>query len=205
MPEALGFKEVILQQNPEAIESFVEVIQNSIRDLRSCYDEFVKAIEKKILSTLKIDEDDYAVYKPIIENRYKAVKTELMPIDMKNFHARLTGKYADRKTWIEAVCYSILNKALENIKDSEKDFLFMSIQDRFFQLDDYVEMHKLGDENVIRLHITQNKEKAFVKQVLIPKESMSEVERLEQQIEQLLSGDDSINMAALMKLIKKKM
>ena len=128
-----------------------------------------------------------------------------MPIDMKNFHARLTGKYADRKTWIEAVCYSILNKALENIKDSEKDFLFMSIQDRFFQLDDYVEMHKLGDENVIRLHITQNKEKAFVKQVLIPKESMSEVERLEQQIEQLLSGDDSINMAALMKLIKKKM
>jgi hypothetical protein len=98
-----------------------------------------------------------------------------------------------------------LNKALENIKDSEKDFLFMSIQDRFFQLDDYVEMHKLGDENVIRLHITQNKEKAFVKQVLIPKESMSEVERLEQQIEQLLSGDDSINMAALMKLIKKKM
>ena len=128
-----------------------------------------------------------------------------MPIDMKNFHARLTGKYADRKAWIEAVCYSILNKALENIKDSEKDFLFMSIQDRFFQLDDYVEMHKLGDENIIRLHITQNKEKAFVKQVLIPKESMSEVERLEQQIEQLLSGDDSINMAALMKLIKKKM
>ena len=201
----MGFKEVILQQNPEAIESFVEVIQNSIRDLRSCYDEFVKAIEKKILSTLKINEDDYTVYKPIIENRYKSVKTELMPIDMKNFHARLTGKYADRKTWIEAVCYSILSKALENIKDSEKDFLFMSIQDRFFQLDDYVEMHKLGDENVIRLHITQNKEKAFVKQVLIPKESMSEVERLEQQIEQLLSGDDSINMAALMKLIKKKM
>ena len=205
LPEALGFKEVILQQNPEAIESFVEVIQNSIRDLRSCYDEFVKAIEKKILSTLKINEDDYTVYKPIIENRYKAVKTELMPIDMKNFHARLTGKYADRKTWIEAVCYSILSKALENIKDGEKDFLFMSIQDRFFQLDDYVEMHKLGDEEVIRLHITQNKEKALVKQVLIPKESMSEVERLEQQIEQLLSGDDSINMAALMKLIKKKM
>ena len=63
----------------------------------------------------------------------------------------------------------------------------------------------LGDENVIRLHIIQNKEKAFVKQVLIPKESMSEVERLEQQIEQLLLGDDSINMAVLMKLIKKKM
>ena len=31
------------------------------------------------------------------------------------------------------------------------------------------------------------------------------MQALEQQIEQLLSGDDSINMAALMKLIKKKM
>lgn len=205
LPDALGFKEVILQQNPEAIESFVEVIQNSIRDLRSCYDEFIKAIEKKILSTLRIKEDDYAVYKPIIEARYKSVKTELMPIDMKNFHARLTGKYADRKTWIEAVCYSILNKALENIKDSEKDFLFISIQDRFFQLDDYVEMHKYADEEVIRLHITQNNDKALVKQVLVPKDSMAEVEMLEKQLEQLLSHDESINMAALMKLIKRKM
>ncbi len=205
LPEALGFKEVLLKQNPEAIESFVDVIQSSIRDLRSCYDEFIKSIEKKILSATKIKEEEYAVYKEFIEKRYKNVRTELMPLDMKNFYSRLIGKYSDRKSWIEAVCYSILGKPLENIKDSEKDFLFMSIQDRLFQLDDYVEMHKIDDEGVMRFHITQNKEKPFVKQVVIPKESYAEVETLEKQIEKLLTGDESINLAALMNIIKKKM
>ena len=205
LPEALGFCEVVLSQNPEAIDSFVTVLQNAIRNLRSCYDDYVKSVEQEILRALKIKETEYSSYKTIIDNRYKYVKAALMPNDVKNFHSRLIGKYDNRTAWIESVCYAVLNKPLEKIKDSEKAFLLTSLRDKLFQLDDYVEMHKSDNESVVRLHITQNKEGAITKQVVVPKESIQEVNQLEKKIEELLSSDNTVNVAALINLIKKKL
>lgn len=205
LPESLGFREVVLTQNPEAIDSFVSVLQNAIRSLRSCYDDYVKSVEYQILEALKIKEVDFLVYKPIIDNRYKSVNVALMPNDLKNFHSRLVGQYDNRTAWIEAVCYAVLNKPLEKIKDSEKVFLITSLHDKLFQLDDYVEMHKTDNESIVRLHITQNKEGSITKQVVVPKESIQEVSRLEKKIEELLSADNTVSMAALINLIKKKL
>lgn len=205
LPEALGFKEIIISQNPEAIGSFVTVLQDSIRSLRTCYDDFLKSIEKYILNIFKISKTDYIDYKPIIDNRYKSIIIDLMPYDVKNFHSRLVGKFVDRKTWIESVCYVVLNKPLENIKDSEKTFLLISLRDKIFQLDDYVEMHKSNDESIIRLHITQNKGNSLTKQVIIPNESLEEVNILQNKIESVFSSNDSLNMAALFQIIKNKL
>ena len=205
LPEALGFREVVLTQNPEAIDSFVSVLQNAIRNLRSCYDDYVKSIEQQILKALNIKETDFSAYKPIIDSRYKSVKVALMPNDVKNFHSRLIGNFDNRTTWIESVCYAVLNKPLENIKDTEKAFLLTSLRDKLFQLDDYVEMHKTDNESIVRLHITQNKEGAITKQVVVPQESIQEVSQLEKKIEELLSADNTVNVAALINLIKKKL
>lgn len=205
LPEALGFREVVLTQNPEAIDSFVSVLQNAIRNLRSCYDDYVKSIEWQILKALKIKETDFATYKTIIDSRYKFVKAALMPNDVKNFHSRMIGKYDNRTTWIESVCHAVLNKPLEKIKDTEKAFLLTSLRDKLFQLDDYVEMHKSDNESIVRLHITQNKEGAITKQIVVPKGSIQEVSQLEKKIEDLLSADNTINMAVLINLIKKKL
>lgn len=205
LPEALGFREVVLTQNPEAIESFVTVLQNAIRNLRSCYEDYVRSIEQHILKALRIKETDFSSYKPIIDKRYQMVKASLMPNDIKNFHSRLIGQYDNRTLWIESVCYAVLNKPLEKIKDTEKAFLLTSLQDRLFQLDDYVEMHKTDSESVVRLHITQNKEGSITKQVVVPQESIEEVSQLEQKIENMLSTDNTVNVAALINLIKKEL
>ena len=98
-----------------------------------------------------------------------------------------------------------MNKPLEKIKDTEKAFLLTSLRDKLFQLDDYVEIHKTGNESIVRLHITQNKEGAITKQVVVPQESIQEVSQLEKRIEELLSADNVVNVAALINLIKKKL
>lgn len=205
LPETLGFKEVALSQKPEAIDSFVEVLHSAIRELRSCYDDYIKQVELNILKTLAIKEENYTDYKPRIEKRYRNVKTELMTSDIRNFHARLTGKFADMRTWIESICYVVLNKPLESIKDSEKSYLMASLGDRLFQLDDYVEMHQEDSASVIRFHITQNKSAMKSQQVVIPEGKEKEVECLENKIESLLSEDESLNIAALVQLLNKKM
>lgn len=205
LPEALGFKEVTLTQNPEAIDSFVSVLHDCIRSLRSCYDDFIKSIEEEVLKALRIDESDFNVYKPQINGRYSHVKTGLMSADIKNFCSRFVGNYADRKLWIESICFVVLNKSLDKIKDSEKDFLIMSLHDKITQLDDYVEMHKSSNENVVRLHITQNNDAALSKQVVLSKSGEKEVEDIMKKIEATLGNDDNINMAVLINLIKKKL
>ena len=55
------------------------------------------------------------------------------------------------------------------------------------------------------MHITQNKEGAITKQVVIPQDGIREVSQLEKRIEELLSADNSVNVAALINLIKKKL
>ena len=203
LPEALGFQELVLTQKPEAIDSFVSVLQNAIRDLRSCYDNYIGSIELHILKALKISGTDYNTYKPIVDSRYRAVKAALMPTDIKNFHSRLVGQYDNRTTWIESVCYTILNKPLEKIKDAEKTFLLTSLSEKLFQLDDYVEMHKTDNESIVRLHITQNNEGSITKQIVVPAADAKEVDLLEKKIEDILSADNSVSVAALINLIKK--
>ena len=83
--------------------------------------------------------------------------------------------------------------------------MLTSLRDKLFQLDDYVEMHKSDNESIVRLHITQNKENAITKQVVVPQESIQEVSLLEKKIEDLLSADNTVNIAVLINLIKKKL
>ncbi len=204
LPEALGFRQDVMVRNPESVDSFVSVLQNAIRSLRGCYDDFVRSIERHILNALKVNENEFPAYKPIVDGRYKSVKAELMPNDVRTFHLRLTGSYDNYKEWVESISYAVLNKPLEKIKDAEKTFLLTSLTDKLFQLDDYVEMHKTDNESIVRLHITQNRGAAIAKQVVIPSHNIKEVDRLEKRIEDVLSSDNAINMAALINMIKRK-
>lgn len=205
LPDKLGFKDVIVTQNPEAIQSFVNVLGEATRALRECYGELIDTIEKKILSILKISEKEFVRYKPLVDARYRNVKVELMPTTMKNFHTRVISHWEENKGWIESLCYVILNKPLEQIQDAELPYLLATLQDYFHLLDDYVEMHKESNENVVRVHITRNKEKSLTKQVVLTTEAVTELADLEARIEKALGQDDSLNISALLQILKKKM
>jgi len=94
---------------------------------------------------------------------------------------------------------------LTEIRDTDKSFLLATLKDMLFQLDDYVEMHKTASEDVIRLHITQNKSKAVTTQVILSEAMRQEVNSLENKLESILSGDNSLDVAALIAILKKKL
>ena len=128
-----------------------------------------------------------------------------MPLNVKTFHSRLVGTYDNKKSWIEAVSYVALNKPLTEIKDVDKPHFFKTIQDMLFQLDDYVEMHKNEDNSIMRLHITQNNDKPITTQVIVSDVMEKDVNILSDKLEELLSDDESLNTAALINLLKKKL
>ncbi len=202
LPEALGFKAVSDDQDFEDIGSFVERLQEAIDDLKSCYDDFIDRIESKILNCLAIKDKDFDSYKSKIDNKFKSVKSDLMPQNIRKFHNRLVGKIKERNTWIESVCFTVLNKPLEKIKDSEKTFLLETLSDNLSQLEDYVDMHKYQDEEVVRLSITENKTGSTIKQVILPTNQIEEMENLKSDLKKVLKGDKNVKLVALMKLIK---
>jgi hypothetical protein len=72
-------------------------------------------------------------------------------------------------------------------------------------LDDYVEMHKNEDNSIMRLHITQNNDKPITTQVIVSDVMEKDVNILSDKLEELLSDDESLNTAALINLLKKKL
>ena len=201
IPKALGYGEVSDSFNQASLEDFVAVLKDSIRELRNCYDSLISDIENTILTSLGIKESAYNKYKPLVDVRYKNVRQELMPADLKAFHNRLSGNYENCRQWIEALCYLILKKPLSSINDSQKPYLRSTLLDNLSQLDDYVEMHKESDESVVRVHITRNKKSPLIKQVILPKNKLKESEELEAKIRLLLSDDEAVNMSVLLKLL----
>lgn len=203
LPTQLGFNELIISRDPAAINGFVKALRTAIRDLRVCYEELLLAIEKKILSSLQIDTLEYPDYKSIIDKRYRYVRAELMPLDVRTFHSRIVGQFANRTAWIESVCYVVLNKPLEKVRDGEKPYLMTALQEKLFQLDDYVEMHRADDENVVRLHITRNNDAPIAKQVILSNAQNTTVKSLATRIEALLTSDHSVNVTALIQVIQR--
>ena len=81
----------------------------------------------------------------------------------------------------------------------------MSLKDRLFQLVDYVEMHKSLDENIVRLHITQNKDAALTKQIVLSDNANKDMVMMMKRLEEVLGDDDNLNIAAMINLIKEKL
>ena len=81
----------------------------------------------------------------------------------------------------------------------------MSLKDRLFQLDDYVEMHKSSYENIVRLHITQNKDAALTKQIVLSDNANKDMIMMMKRLEEVLGDDDNLNIAAMINLIKEKL
>ncbi len=77
LPRTLGFSDADLLNNDTLLTDFVNILQDSIRELRICYDELLNRVESYILKTLGLKNGDYGSYKAQIEKRYASIKEHL--------------------------------------------------------------------------------------------------------------------------------
>ena len=66
-------------------------------------------------------------------------------------------------------------------------------------------MHKSSDENIVRLHITQNKDAALTKQIVLSDNANKDMVMMMKRLEEVLGDDDNLNIAAMINLIKEKL
>ena len=207
LPRALGFKDTKITQDSDVLKRYVELIQNAIRELRSCYNGLIKRMESAVVKAINLTSKDYSEYKKEVIQRYSNVKTYLLTEQEKTFLTRVLANASDKKKWFESLAYVIIDKQLENILDEEENYLIENLIHSFKELDKYIDVSNKNfktDSKFIRFEMISDTGTVSPQMILLNEKKASDAEILEKKINDLLSGDNEIDSFALLSIIKKK-
>lgn len=208
LPSALGLKESQLANNEEVLKRYVELIQTAIRDLRSCYIGLIDRLETAIVDALGLKSIDFETYKQEISYQYSFIKTHLLTNKQKAFLNRVVGDAIDRKTWYESISYVILDKKLDELLDDEEEYLIDNLIFSFKNLLKYVDIskHDINEEDkFFRFELISGREGTRSQVIVVNPKKESEIIELEKKIKKVLSGENEIEIQALLNILKTKM
>jgi len=208
-PKALGYTHLELNDKNSSLEDFVYQLQNSLRELRSCYDDLIDRIERHFLKELQLTQTNFDQYKRKIQQRYRALKKYLLLPYQKTFYIRLNSKLDERKAWINSLVHALVGKSLDSLRDEEESILFEKFTSIFQELDNLYEMSKIkldpSIEDIVMLEITSLKKGTRKYTSRLLKNVNGEVKLMEKKLEESLSKDKKLNIAVLSKLLGKEL
>lgn len=209
LPEALGFHKNTLQQ-ASFVEEFGSILQQSINELRSCYGNLIKRIEQHLVQEFGLTSDDYGEYILDIRKRLADVKVYLLTDKQKEFYNRVLTHYESRKEWYESVCYILLGRQLDTMKDEQEEKLLNDLVYMMRACEKYADITKKtkGQKesvaysfDLVSNHGTNLRTQTYV----LPKTESKEAKVLEEKIENLLSGEDNLDVCALLTVLNKRL
>jgi len=208
LPAVFGFKNDSLSTNQEFMAQYQDLIKEAVRELRSCYSNLINKIEDNIIDILGLQSKEFNEYVLEIVNRFKSVKTNLLSTKQKNFLNRLFVVQPDKTKWVESICYVALDKPLVAIKDNEISLLIDSLKHLFISLTKFIEIAKIAKKSpnteIYNFELTSTKGTIKPKSFLLPENQKEKTNELEMRINQILSGDDNLDVCTLLRILKNK-
>ena len=208
-PKALKYNITKLQNNPGDLEKFISQLQNSIREIRICYDELVNRVEQFLLEEIIGENMTFPAYKTQLQLRLKNIKKHLLLPNQKVFFQRLYSQLDDRNAWLNSIAQACIGKALDVINDDEETLLYEKLKETIHELDNLCEISK-GDvnnekEEIFKLEITSFIDGLYKKLIRLPKNKTKIMLKIENDIKAKLSEDKQLNIATLTKLLREQL
>lgn len=126
-PQVLGFNQIDFEKNEEEFTTFVEHIQEAIREIRSSYDQLLDRIEEQIINSLECENKEFKAYKDEIVTRLSSIKPELLAKENGVFYRRLVSPIDDRESWLKSVADIALGKPINKMIDAEELILMNNL------------------------------------------------------------------------------
>ena len=205
LPASLGYKDL---NGFEFVEQYIDLIKSAVRELNSCYDDFIERIEKNVVDFLGLSQS-FDEYKPIMEMRYKTIDKNILPPKSKAFLDRVLTPSASRKEFFEKLGIIISNKRLEETRDSEEPLLIRDFRYLFGELERYSEISYSfsndTDLEAFNFGMASSSGK-YIKSMTyrLPKTKSQDAARLVERISNVLGEDDELNVCVLLKLLNDK-
>ena len=207
LPDALGFTKK-LKGNAD-IEEYGIVIQQAIRELRSCYAQLIDRLEIRLVDGLELSSADYNEYIEEIRQRLSNVKLHLLTDKQKEFYHHVMAEYDNRTLWYQSICYPILDHKLESLRDDEEDKLADDLVYLFRECEKYADISKktIADNDVAySFDMVSNTGTTIRTQTyILPEKDKKRVSELEAKINEILSGNSNVDICTLLEVLNKKM
>jgi len=183
LPEALGYDK---SGGEDFLQSYCRLIQQSIKELKGCYGQLIDRIEAHLTDTLGVKSADYPLYVEELQHRLSKVKQHLLTPRQLSFYQHFMAQFDNRTEWFQSVCYAVLGSPLDRLRDEQEAKL----------LDDLVFLYKECERQAVLSESLNYK--------MDDKEKQRSA-RLESKIDAILSGDDNLDIATLLRVLQKKM
>jgi len=208
LPEALGFDALQLKQE-KTVNEYGGVIQRAIRELRACYGKLLDRIEERLVDGLGLNSGDYQDYVIEIRERLAGVKTYLLTNKQREFYNHVITEYDNRTMWYQSICYTVLDKKLDTLRDEQEDKLVDDLIYLFRECEKCADISlKVKDDNdtAFSFDLVSNRGTNVRTQTyILPEKEKKKVAALERRIDELLSGDKNLDICTLLSMLNKKM
>lgn len=205
LPAALGYKDL---NSEDFIAQYLDLIKNAVRELNSCYDNFIDRIEEKIVTHLGVPYN-YEAYKDILESRYESIDPRILTPKTRAFLDRVMAPSETKREFIEKLAIIITDKRLDETKDNDEPLLIHQILHMLSELERYSAIAEIQDSNddaeAFNFELASNLGKFSKSQTYrLPKNKAKRAEEVVNKISSLLSDDDEFNICVLLKLLNEK-
>lgn len=205
-PKALNFSIVQLQKDKKELAAYIEKLEESIKTIRTCYDELVNRVESFLVNDILGTNAKFPEYKNELQVRFKKIKKHLLLPYQKVFFQRVNSEILDKKDWLNSITQACIGKYLENISDEDEQILYEKLKDIIHELDNLCEISKSGfdetKEIVFKLEVTSFVEGLKKNLVRLPISKNKELIQLQSVIKAKFSDDRQLNIATLAKLLE---
>lgn len=185
LPEALGYDDDKLRDE-NAVQDYCYVIQRAVRELRGCYNLLIDRIEGNLIESLGLESGEYAEYIQEIHKRLSKVKPHLLNPRQKEFYQHAMAQFDNRTEWYQSVCFAVLGSPLDRMTDDQEPKLH----------DDIVFLFKECEQKAVLSESLNYK---------IDEKEEARSQELESKINNILSGDNNLDVYTLMRILQKKL
>ena len=209
LPEALGFNQEKLKQE-EFIREYGNVIQRAIRELRSCYSRLIDRIEERLVDGFGLQSCDYNEYVVEVRERLAHVKTYLLTDKQREFYHHVMTEYDNRTQWYQSICYTILEQRLDSLRDEQEDKLADDLVYLFRECEKYSSIsQRLTDSETSDAYsfdmVTNKGTNVRTQTYILPEKDKKRALELEEHINNILSGDNNVDVCTLLAILNKKL
>jgi len=208
LPNVFGFKNDSLATNKEFMSQYQDLIKNAIRELRSCYPNLINKIEENVIEVLGLQSNNFTEYKSEIEQRFNGIKTIFLSNKQKSFLNRLLMPQTDKTLWYESICFVVFDKPLASIKDNEITLLIETLRHLFLTLNKFIDISKIANKNsnseIFQFELVSTKGTLKPQSYILPENQRAKTAELEAKINQILTGDENLDVCTLLRILKSK-
>lgn len=205
LPAALGYRDL---NGEDFTSQYIDLIRNAVRELNSCYDNFVQRIEEKIIAHLGLP-NQYESYKEVLEKRYKTIEPRILTPKTRAFLDRILTHSDTKREFIEKLAVVITDKRLDETKDSEENLLIHQILhilnelERFSAIADVQD--PLDDAEAFNFELASSKGDFSKSQTYrLPKNKTQYASEIVNKISKILTDDEDLNICVLLKLLNQR-